>query len=414
VERAGCPRSPSGSCTVKTVGFVSEQIERDIEAVLEGRTGRECVFMPSGRFAVHLAFRLLLSPGDRILMSPLEDDTVFIGALAAGLRPVMAPVSTRDGNMRVEAIDDATWSATSAVLTGNTYGLPDCVDELSATCRRVGASLIEDAAHALETDVDGRPIGSFGTVSAFSFSKHFPGRGGVLAVDQQVRRRDVTGLRDRFMVPRPIGNGVMGLARSSARAHLETLRLIRGLDRARRLTHPVRSNPWRVPLRAPRLEDALSSGDLGQFDAWMETGYPDYRMRQRSGYLKRTLGILRDLGRDREERIAGVRQLRALDAVAPAAREGDPLPLLRVPLLIEDRDAVALELRRHGIDVFFVYAPPLDDYAGAEFCDPSPLPEAARWWATHILPVNPRDAERVLDLVRKNQIRLKPAAPPPV
>ena len=122
--------------------------------------GRECVFMPSGRFAIYLAFELLLSPGDRILMSPLEDDTVFFGALAAGLRPVMAPVSTHDGNMRIDAIDDATWSTISAVLTGNTYGLPDRVVELSATCGRFEIPLIEDAAHAIETDVDGHPSGA--------------------------------------------------------------------------------------------------------------------------------------------------------------------------------------------------------------------------------------------------------------
>ena len=108
------------------------------------------------------------------------------------------------------------------------------------------------------------------------------------------------------------------------------------------LTHPVKPVPWRAPLRALRLERARSSGDLGQFDAWMETvrghekvaAYPDYRMRQRSRQLKRTLGGLRDLGRDREERIAGVLRLRTLDAVAPAVREGDPLPLLRAPLLV--------------------------------------------------------------------------------
>ena len=395
------------------MSFLSEEIERDIEVVLEARTGRECVFMPSGRFAIHLAFQMLLSPGDRILMSPLEDDTVFFGALAAGLRPVMTPVSAHDGNMDFDAIADATWSTISAVLTGNTYGFPDRVVELIATCRRFGIPLIEDAAHALETDVDGRPIGSFGAVSAFSFSKHFPGRGGVLALDPEVSRQDVAKLRDRLMRPRPVGNGTVGLARSSARAQLETLHLTRGLDRARRLTQSVRSAPWRVPLRASRLEHARSSGDLGQFGAWMETGYPDYRMRQRSSQLKRTVGRLRDLERDRAERIAGVLRLRALDAIAQAAREGDPLPLLRVPLLIEDRDAVALELRRRGIEVFFVYAPPMDDYAGPEFCEPSPLREAARWWAAHILPVNPHDADRVLDLVRKNQIRLTPAAPPP-
>jgi hypothetical protein len=76
---------------------VSEHIERDIEAAPEAHIGHECVFMPSGRFATHLAFQLLLSPGDRILMSPLEDNTVFFGAPTAGLRPVMAPVSTYDG-----------------------------------------------------------------------------------------------------------------------------------------------------------------------------------------------------------------------------------------------------------------------------------------------------------------------------
>ena len=381
---------------------------------MEARVGRECVFMPSGRFAIHLAFQLLLSPGDRILMSPLEDDTVFFGALAAGLRPVMAPVSTHDGNIRIDAIDDATWSTISAVLTGNTYGLPDRVVELSATCGRLAIPLIEDVAHALETDLDGRPIGSFGAVSAFSLSKHFAGRGGVLALDGQVSRKDVVRLRDRFMLPRPIGKGAVGAVRSAVRARLETLHLTQGLDRARRLRHPPRPTPWRVPLRAPQLEHARSGGDLDQFDAWMETAYPDYRMRQRSSQLRWTLRRLRDLGRDREERIAGVLRLRALDAVAPAAREGDLLPLLRVPLLIEDRDAVALELRRRGINVFFVYAPPLDDYSGPEFCELSRRPEAGRWWATHVLPVDPHDAERVLDLVGTNQIRLIPAAPPPL
>ena len=71
-------------------------------------------------------------------------------------------------------------------------------------------------------------------------------------------------------------------------------------------------------------------------------------------------------------------------------------------------------LRRRRINVYFVYAPPLDEYSGPEFSEPSSAPEAARWWAAHVLPVDPHDAERVLDLVGKDQIRLKPAVPPSV
>ena len=393
---------------------MTERVERAIEAVLQARTGRECVFMPSGRFAIHLAFRLLLSPGDRILMSPLEDDTVFFGALAAGLRPVMAPVSLDDGNMRIDAVSDATWDSVAAVLTGNTYGLPDRIPELRDICARRGIRLIEDAAHAIETDVAGRAVGSFGAASVFSLSKHFPGRGGVLALDPSLDRRDVVRERDRLMLARPLPGRAVGVARTLARSALEAMHLRPALDRVRHAVHGVRPVPWRVPLRAGELEHARSSGDLGSFDSWMETAYPDYRMPQRSSHLRRTLACLRELGRDRECRIAEVARLRGLDAVAPAVHAGESLPLLRVPLLVEDRDASALELRRRRINVYFVYAPPLDDYAGPTFCEPSAEPEAARWWADHILPLDPHDVKRVLDLVGRDRIRLAPAIPPRV
>jgi hypothetical protein len=41
-------------------------LEEAVASVLEERTGRHCLFVPSGR----LALRTWLSPGDRILMSP--------------------------------------------------------------------------------------------------------------------------------------------------------------------------------------------------------------------------------------------------------------------------------------------------------------------------------------------------------
>jgi hypothetical protein len=106
------------------------------------------------------------------------------------------------------------------------------------------------------------------------------------------------------------------------------------VQRARQAMRPVGPVAWRVPLQAPQLKLALAANELGQFDQWMQTAYADYRMRQGSSGLKRSLAGLRDVERDREERVAGVLRLRELDAVAPAVRE-EPVPLLRVPLLIE-------------------------------------------------------------------------------
>src|SRR5829696_414279 len=122
-----------------------------IEAFVGERTGRECLFLPSGRMALYMAFRTWLSPGDRVLMSPLNDDVVFFTALAAGLRPVMAPLSAGDGNIDPAALPQASWESLAGVLTTNLYGLPDRLPELRARCSALDIPLIEDAAHAIAT-----------------------------------------------------------------------------------------------------------------------------------------------------------------------------------------------------------------------------------------------------------------------
>jgi hypothetical protein len=110
--------------------------------------------------------------------------------------------------------------------------------------------------------------------------------------------------------------------------------------------------------------------------------------------------------------MAGVRRLQALPAAAPAVRLGPVQPLFRVPLLVEERDAVLAELLRRQLPVGYVYDPPLDDYAGPRFTEPSPDPEVARWWARRVLPVDPLDAGRVLGVLSSLGALDRPAEPP--
>ena len=65
-------------------------------------------------------------------------------------------------------------------------------------------------------------------------------------------------------------------------------------------------------------------------------------------------------------------------------------------VLLEDREAAGASLEAAGHPLEYVYDPPLDDYAGDEFVDPSPAPDAARWWVTHALPVDPLLADTAL------------------
>jgi dTDP-4-amino-4,6-dideoxygalactose transaminase len=124
---------------------------RGIESFFRRRYGREALYVPSGRLALYLAFREWLRPGDRILISPVNDDVVFFTVLAAGLVPVLGPLDPATGNLDASALDANGWSRLQAVMTTSLYGIPDRMDLLEERCRRHGLLLIEDACQALDS-----------------------------------------------------------------------------------------------------------------------------------------------------------------------------------------------------------------------------------------------------------------------
>ena len=379
------------------------ELEREVEALLGERLGRECLYAPSGRLALYVALVVSLSPGDRVLMSPLTDDVVLFTLLAAGVRPVMAPLSPADGNIDPAAVPEAAWRGIRAVLTTNLYGLPDRVLELRARCEKLGIVLIEDAAHAIETEVSGQPVGSFGDMSVFSLSKHVAGVGGALAFADAASRRDLERLRDEIVTPRGFRMRAADVLRPAVGKVLERLSLRHAVVRARLALGRVERTEHRMPLRPQELRQAQASlRGLDPFDSWVRVDKHDYRHRQRVRDMSGTLERLRALASDGAARAEGVARLRELATVAPAARRGDPLPLFRVPLLVQDRDAVARVLEHEGTPtpLDYVYDPPLDDYAGSAYVDPSAAPAVARWWAAHVIPVDPLRADAALDALR--------------
>ncbi|MEV5341331.1 DegT/DnrJ/EryC1/StrS family aminotransferase, partial [Streptomyces sp. NPDC052676] len=263
-----------------------------LAAAMARRLGRECVYTPSARLALYLALRRWCRPGARVLMSPVNDDVILFVVLAAGLRPVQAPVNIRDGNIDPDAVPDATWRTVDAVLTTNLYGMPDRVVELRRRCDALGIPLIEDAAHAIGTHVDGRPIGTFGTAAAFSLSKHVAATaGGFLAVEDARTRRELELLRDDLLVPRRLRADLATTLRPLARSAVRTLHLVRPVWRSLQRLGLLERDDFRMALHAPRLTgSAREAPSLTAYEPWVRVDLHDFRARH-GALLRGQLGL---------------------------------------------------------------------------------------------------------------------------
>ncbi|WP_327328349.1 DegT/DnrJ/EryC1/StrS family aminotransferase [Streptomyces sp. NBC_01210] len=374
------------------------------------RLGRECLYVPSCRIGLYLALRHWCPPGGRVLMSPVNDDVIFFVVLAAGLRPVQAPLNAEDGSIDTAAVPDAVWRGLSAVITTNLYGNPDPVPELRARCDRLGIPLIEDAAHAIGSEVAGRPVGTFGDASVFSLSKHTGAKtGGFLAVADPALRSTLERARDELLEPARLSAEIAYGLRPYAEAGVRGLRLVRAARATQRLLGLEEREDIRMELRPGELKQAMSTAPaLTDFHSWIRVDMHDYRLRPGGLRLRRTERLLTRLDHRLAAHLAGTRRLYATEWALP--RPGPVQPLFRVPLLVEDRDAAIAALARHRITVGYLYDPPLDTYAGEVFTDPSPAPARAAWFARHALPIDPLRADQVISVL--TELRARPARPP--
>jgi dTDP-4-amino-4,6-dideoxygalactose transaminase len=145
------------------------------EAAFAGYTGRaHCVGLNSGTSALHLALLVAgVGPGDDVVTTPHTWISTVWAISYCGARPVFADVDPRTGNLDPQAAERALTPRTKALIGVDLYGNPAEMLELEALCARRGLILVEDAAQAHGARLRGRPAGSFGRLSCFSF---YPGK----------------------------------------------------------------------------------------------------------------------------------------------------------------------------------------------------------------------------------------------
>ncbi|QNK00370.1 DegT/DnrJ/EryC1/StrS family aminotransferase [Dyella telluris] len=110
-----------------------------------------------------------LEPGSEVITTPLTFCATVNAILHAGLTPVLADVDPVTQNIDPEAIEAAITPRTRAILPVHFAGRPCAMDRIMAIAEKHGLMVIEDCAHAIETEFHGQPAGTFGDFGCFSF-----------------------------------------------------------------------------------------------------------------------------------------------------------------------------------------------------------------------------------------------------
>ena len=148
---------------------------------------KHAVLIANGTAALHAAcFAAGVGPGDEVITTPLTFAASANCALYCGARPVFADINPDTYNIDPDCVEKLITDKTKAVVAVDFTGQAVELDRLRDICHRHGLILIEDAAHALGTKYDGKPVGSIADMTEFSFhpvKTCTAGEGGAVTTD---------------------------------------------------------------------------------------------------------------------------------------------------------------------------------------------------------------------------------------
>jgi dTDP-4-amino-4,6-dideoxygalactose transaminase len=130
---------------------------------------------------------LRIGPQDEIITTPLSFVCTATCAAARGSRVVFADVDPVTLCLDPAAVLNKIGSRTKAILPVHFAGHPADIEVFEAISRQTGVPVVYDAAHAVGTRYQGRPIGAAGKASCYSFQSNKNittlGEGGAVTTD---------------------------------------------------------------------------------------------------------------------------------------------------------------------------------------------------------------------------------------
>jgi len=149
-----------------------------------------------------------IGEGDEIITTPISFVATSNMAIALGAKPVFCDVKL-DGNIDERLIEKCITSRTKAIVPVDFGGKVVALDSIQAIASKHQLLVIEDACHALGSELNGTKIGSISDMTVFSFHAIKPittGEGGAVLTNNEAYATKLRRFRSHGIIKKQLWN----------------------------------------------------------------------------------------------------------------------------------------------------------------------------------------------------------------
>jgi dTDP-4-amino-4,6-dideoxygalactose transaminase len=184
-----------------TMGAVTEEFEQTFAAYVDAKYA---IAVTNATAALHLACVAAgLGPGDEAIVPSLTFVATANAVRYAGATPVFADIiGENDLNISYHSIEKATTERTRAILVMHYGGYACDMPSIIELARERNLKVIEDAAHAVGSELGGIKLGIWGDIGCFSFFSNknmTTGEGGMIVTNNEAYSQRMHLLRSHGM-----------------------------------------------------------------------------------------------------------------------------------------------------------------------------------------------------------------------
>lgn len=171
---------------ISSEGPFVKKFEEKMAGLVDRKYG---IAVSNGTAALEIAVAAIdIKNGDEVIMPSFTIISCAAAVVKRGGIPVLVDSDINTWNMNVNEIENKITDKTKAIMIVHIYGLPVDVQPVVELAKKYNLKIIEDAAEMHGQTYKGRPCGSFGDISVFSFypNKHITtGEGGMILTNDK-------------------------------------------------------------------------------------------------------------------------------------------------------------------------------------------------------------------------------------